>query len=171
MKFNMKQIHLIAASIFVAAQCIFFVGWSGYEQLRLAPGVGESIVVPVAPVDPRDILRGQYMRLGYEFSRPRSSRMAEGNDLWVLMRRDENDGLYHPVEYSSYKGFSKQAFDDDVVMRGSIDRGRGEFGVDKYYVPEGTPTPNMSDLTVRLRIGHDHRPRIEAVYLNGQPWP
>ncbi|MCO6456352.1 MAG: hypothetical protein J5I93_13720 [Pirellulaceae bacterium] len=59
-----------------------------------------------------------------------------------------------------------------MVIRGVGDaRGGLEFGVERYFVPEGTETPSARDLTVQLRVGADHRPRIETVFLNGERWP
>jgi uncharacterized membrane-anchored protein len=60
----------------------------------------------------------------------------------------------------------------EVALLGRADRWRYLFGVEEYFVPEGTETPpRMEDLTVRLRVGTDGGARIETVYNRGQPWP
>ena len=165
--------RLIFASVWIALQVGYLGGWSVYEAWRMLPGRGESILVRTAPVDPRDLLRGQYMRLRYSFSSaPRTVGLKEHATAWVLMRPEETDGIryYEPVGYYASKpGTTKPG---DVVIRGVGNRyNRIDFGIERYFVPEGTETPNTRDLTVRLRIGDDHRPRIEDVYLNGKPWP
>ena len=79
----------------VAVQVVFFAAWAGAEQLRLSSGY--PIHVRTAPVDPRDLLRGQYLALSYEFSRV--ERLADtglapkaGDEVWFVLR---SDGEYH----------------------------------------------------------------------------
>jgi len=141
--------HQLAAG-WVGVQLLFFAGWTVREQVRAASG--PSILVKVVPVDPRDLLRGQYLRLAYEFSRPWDStgaRLQLPGDapVWVVLDSDE------------------------VALRGRARGGRYVFGVEQYFVPEGTPTPAVSDLTVRLRVGPSGTARIEQVYVRGAAWP
>lgn len=163
----------IFAIVWISIQSCYLAGWAVYEARRLLPGVGESILVRTAPYDPRDLLRGQYMRLRYAFSRPPGAvRIDAGTTVWVVLRPDTMDGeaFYEPVAHFLSRPQAVNA--GDVVIRGSGDGpGRLGFGIEKYFVPEGTETPNARDITVRLRIGEDHRPRIETVYLRGKPWP
>lgn len=45
------------------------------------------------------------------------------------------------------------------------------YSIKKYFVPEGTPEPNVSDLTVQLDIYENGKTRISQVFLYGQTWP
>lgn len=165
--------RLTFAFAFVALQTLGFLVWTIYEQARLAPGSGESILVRTAPVDPRDLLRGQYMRLRYPFNQASDALDLQPNQtVWVLLRPQSNgeQAFHAPVDYSTTKPTSLRS--GDVLIRGRAERGRRVvFGIEKYFVPEGTPTPNQRDVTVRLRVGEDHRPRLEAVYVRGVLWP
>jgi uncharacterized membrane-anchored protein len=160
------------AAAWVGIQLVFFVGWATVEEARLGEGVGASILVRVRPVDPRDLLRGQFMRLAYEFSWPDSSFVTSelptaGATVWVVMRPD---GEFHvPSEALTQR--PERVASGEVVLRGRVAPGRFLFGIERYFVPEGTETPDWQDLTVRLRVGRDGRPRIEEVYLEGAPWP
>jgi uncharacterized membrane-anchored protein len=59
-----------------------------------------------------------------------------------------------------------------VLLHGHVDSAwRFRFGIDRYFVPEGTPTPDRRDITVRLRIDKDGGARIEQVYVHDEPWP
>src|SRR3954468_8617534 len=51
----------------VAAQLAILVGMIAVDGLPLV--LGERIKLKVAPVDPRDFFRGDYVVLSYEFSR------------------------------------------------------------------------------------------------------
>jgi uncharacterized membrane-anchored protein len=58
-----------------------------------------------------------------------------------------------------------------VAILGRREHWRILFGVEQYFVPEGTGTPAQADTTVRLRVGKDARVRIEQVLVKGKPWP
>lgn len=162
--------RLKLAAGWVALQLLFFVGWTGVEQYRVTSG--ESILVKVVPLDPRDLLRGQYLRLGYEFSRPwdftaaRVQVPADG-PVWVVLRRA---GEFHvPARLALERPTTLGP--GEVALRGRARYGRYEFGVEQYFVPEGSATPAVSDLTVRLRVTASGTARIEQVYVKGVPWP
>jgi uncharacterized membrane-anchored protein len=158
------------AVAWVGIQVLFFAGWAATEQRRLA--TGSSILVRTAPVDPRDLLRGQYLGLSYEFSRMQpftDSRVTpqEGEEVWVVLAPA---GEYHvPRGYFPYR--PQNLNPGEIPLVGRAERWRFLFGIEEYYVPEGSGTPAQQDTTVRLRVGHDGKPRIEKVLVRGKPWP
>ena len=107
---------------------------------------GDTILVRVVPVDPRDMFRGDYVTLGYEFSRippqgipglSRSeiqSRSSEWQDRPVYVTVvPESDGRHWRA--SSYS-LTQPA--GGKYLRGKIgDFGRLEFGIESYFVQEG----------------------------------
>lgn len=160
------------AILWIALQSCAFVGWAGYEELRLT--TGKSILVRTAPVDPRDLLRGQYMRLSYEFSRGRGGLNAQtGQAVWVVLQpATDGSEFYVPTSYhDAPPRLRPAAARRSAVIRGRVTRRGLDFGIEKLFVQEGTETPPMRDVTVRLRVGTDQRPRIEQVYVKGKPWP
>lgn len=158
------------AVAWVSLQLLFFAGWAATEQRRQVTGM--SILVRTAPVDPRDLLRGQYMALSYEFSRmqpfdDQGRDPAEGEDVWVVLRPD---GEYHvPSRVTVARPVPLPP--GHVAILGRRERWRFLFGVEEYFVPEGTETPPQRETTVRLRVGKDGLPRIESVLVKGRPWP
>jgi len=166
------RLRLGVAALWVGLQLLFFIGWAMHEDGKLGEGVGRSILVRTVPVDPRDLLRGQYLRLAYEFSRANFSDVQatapRGSEVWVVLG---SDGEFH-VPLRTELERPVLANPDEVAVRGRVDEWqRLEFGIEKYFVPEGTETPAANELTVRLRVGDDGVPRIETVYRNGVPWP
>jgi len=150
----------------VALQLVFFAGWAAVEQRRHT--TGDSILVKTAPVDPRDLLSGQYMALSYGFSRsPDIGGAGEGATVWAVLRPE---GEFHAVDRVQEVAPGRVP-SGWVVLQGRRERWRNAFGIEKYYVPEGTETPAQQDVTVRLRVSVDGTPRIEQVYVKGQPWP
>jgi len=160
------------AAVWIGLQLLFFVGWASVEQARLGEGVGVSILVRPTPIDPRDLLRGQFIRLAYDFNRPQAGFVsanapAVGSNVWVVLRRE---GEFHVLARASVSRPPTLA-QGEVALLGQFAPGRILFGIDRYFVPEGTPTPSRRSMTVRLRVGDDGRPRIEEVYVDGVPWP
>lgn len=163
------MMRLKLAAAWIGLQVLFFAGWAGLEEMRLAPGEGRSILVRTVPVDPRDLLRGQYIRLAYEFSTgwPTQAGFPDGAEVWAVLSLQG--------EFHGPRDFSERRPDGlapgEVALRGRVERWRLRFGIEEYFVPEGTETPAARDLTVRLRVGNDGRARIEQVYVKGVPWP
>lgn len=158
------------AAGWVLAQVLFFAGWAAVEQRRHT--VGDTILVRTAPVDPRDLLSGQYMALSYEFSRmpgfnDLGREAKDGEPVWVLLRKE---GEYF-VPSASYSERPMDVMRGQVAIVGRHERGRTLFGIEKYFVQEGTETPAQRDTTVRLRVSADGQVRIEQVLVKGQPWP
>jgi uncharacterized membrane-anchored protein len=158
------------AAAWVALQVCFFIGWAALEESRLRTGA--SILVKTAPVDPRDLLRGQYLALSYEFSRPRHlipeyREAREGETVWVVLRPE---GVFHQPE--SYHAERPKRFEGGrIVVQGRREGWRVVYGIEKYFVPEGSETPAPARTTVRLRVGRDGDARIEQVLVDGKPWP
>ena len=162
--------RLKLAAAWVGLQLLFFVGWTGLEHQRVTSG--ESILVKVVPVDPRDLLRGQYLRLAYTFSRPWDSTAAQvpaPNDapVWVVLKPEEQ--FHVPVRLSLERPVTLGP--GEVALRGRARYGGFIFGVEQYFVPEGTETPPVRDLAVRLRVTASGTAQIEQVYVQGRPWP
>ncbi|MCX7011963.1 MAG: GDYXXLXY domain-containing protein [Candidatus Sumerlaeota bacterium] len=159
------------AAIWVVAQALFLLGWACREDARLHEG--KSILMRTVPVDPRDLLRGQYLALAYEFSRPSANMresMSQGytGPVWVVLRPDGE--FYAPKDY--FFNEPSGVASDAVVMKGTVENSwRIRFGVEQFDVPEGTPTPEQKDISVRLRVGGDGRAAIEQVLVKGQLWP
>ena len=60
--------RLIAAAVLVALAQIGFLGWIIAGRAAILRD-GRQVLLKVEPVDPRDLLRGDYVRLGYDISR------------------------------------------------------------------------------------------------------
>jgi uncharacterized membrane-anchored protein len=89
--------------IIVLAQALLLVSIIGYRQYWVNNGT--RILLKTAPVDPRDIFRGDYVRLGYGISTLDLDQLGAAGDF----RRNEKifvnlkpgvDGTYHPLAIS-----------------------------------------------------------------------
>lgn len=157
------------AALWIALQVLFLAGWAVREHGRLDEGV--SILVRPEPVDPRDLLRGQFLALRYGFTWPWDELGVEpfedGATAWVVLA--DEGGFHVPVDVRHERPDALPP--GAAVLRGRVENRRCVFGVESYFVPEGSPTPAPEDTVVRLRVGADGGARIEEVYVDGRPWP
>ena len=178
---------LIPAALLVAALQIGVLGWSIISRAAILRD-GREILVKVEPVDPRDLLRGDYVRLGYEFSRlPVSlfgdsvARAPESGPatVWVRLRRGD-DGLWSAVRASYLDRPAEAAGDDEVDIRGISDyRGTGDdaevdidYGIERYFVPEGEGRDIEKDMrersfTIRAAVAGNGTVAIKALLDDG----
>lgn len=105
--------------------------------MELVPHVrGETILVRTAPVDPRDLFRGDYVILNYEFSRlPHYAEMGHGTPgqtVYVTMAPEPDGKHWFGVKYSDIKPNS------GIFLKGTLVKGdRIEYGIESYFVQEG----------------------------------
>ncbi len=115
----------------------------GMIVLRSMPLLfGDTVLLRVVPVDPRDLFRGDYVILSYEFSRTHTSKIEGfddiGNGEWKGRRVyvslvPESDGKHWRAEKVSIR-----LPDGGTYIRGQIvGYGRLQFGIEAYYLQEG----------------------------------
>ncbi|MGO1121029.1 GDYXXLXY domain-containing protein [Rhodovibrionaceae bacterium A322] len=162
----------------VLLQMVFFAAWYAHESGALRQPVA-AIMVETASYDPRSLLSGQYIRLAYEFSRthngadpqpwlaPQLNYPGAKGNVWIVLK--EEAGFYRPIASSDDKPDGLGA--GEVVIKGTADGRRLDFGIERFFVPEGTAEPNRDDVTVRLNVYEDGSVRIDEVFVKGAPWP
>ncbi|HEX2224406.1 MAG TPA: GDYXXLXY domain-containing protein [Thermoanaerobaculia bacterium] len=161
----------------VLIQIVFLLGWAGYHEWvrQNAP----TVLLRPRPVDPRDLLRGDYMILDYDV---RHIALPEGEEvpgpgslLYVVL---EKRGEVHEVAWvSSGTGKEPEVSPGQVWVRGRVDdvseprRVVVSYGIEDYYVPEGRGTPQFERLLVEAAVSPDHRLYIRQLLLDGKPYP
>lgn len=152
---------------------------------------GEEIVLKTAPVDPRDLMRGDYVRLRYEDIStvdiavitgqwPEKDRMAP---LWLTLVAGE-DGLADVIEVSTERPSTRA--EGEVVLKSKPERLRAAsksgartgsynltFGIERYYVPEGEgleieKARNQERTTVAVRVSEDGEAQIARLMIDGE---
>ncbi len=154
---------LQALVLFGIALSFYAIGW-----------FGKDVRIRTVPVDPRDLLYGDYVTLGYDISRLSPSlwkdtaRQPErGQPVYVVLKPGA-DGIAEPV--AAYG--SKPALQEgEVVMKGRIDHSWSKevfvkYGVEKYYVPEGTGKSleeKANRLIVHMKVAPWGQAKIEGL--------
>lgn len=162
-------------ALIVAAQAVFLLSWAGYhEWVRQHAPV---ILLKCRPVDPQDLLRGDYMILDYNISDvavPAAPSGVIGNDVWVLLEQRERHHVAVQASRTRLEPKSTQ-----VLVRGKVmhnwrnDRSleRVDYDIGRYYVPEGKGTPRFKTIEVEASVSPTRRLYLKRVLLDGQAYP
>ncbi len=155
----------------VAAQVILVAAFAAREEVYRR--TGEEVLVRTIPVDPEDLLRGQYLTLVYRFQSLEglpSENGAEEDSVYVELRREGR--YWEPVAVRGELRSRSSVSDDSVLVRGkraAFDR--AEFpDLSRYYVRQGTPPPPKPP-DVLLSVRGDGIARIVRLEIDGKRWP
>jgi uncharacterized membrane-anchored protein len=166
---NMKTARWVW--LVVAVQTAFLLGWAGFHEVvrHTAP----TVRLKTRPVDPRDILRGDYMILNYDISRaPKPAWWSEshGEDVFVVLRDEGGyavvDTIFatEPAADETRRWVAAKAWDNSGDVR-------IEYGVERFFVPEGKGTPSFKAMEVEASVSTTHRLYIRRVLVDGKAFP
>ncbi len=138
----------IGLAIFTAFvfQLVILAGLSGKG---LVPRItSDRVRFEVIPVDPRDLLRGEYIILGYEFSRLpedvslldetlRSHKINQNSNqknihVYVTLKFDLQQDLYKGIFFASTPPTKGRYLKGKLISNNRI-----EFGIESFYLQEG----------------------------------
>jgi len=178
------RFYLVAA-ILVAGLQTLILGYIIQSRASILAS-GTEVLLKTAPVDPRDFLRGDYVVLNYDISSVPVSTVTGGipaeageQTLWVRLKR-QPDGFWGIVE-SSFAELP--AASDTVVLRslpfysygpGSGETIRVEYGIERYYVPEGEGKPleearNEGVVSIAASVSSSGAAQIRSLVVDGKP--
>lgn len=186
-KFSKKTSFIIA----VAGQLALLVLLVLYKLATFSSGT--EILLQLRPVDPRDMLRGDYVTVRYDISRIHAygtEHIQNGDTVYVPLYKES--GKF----WSSYGGVTKQLplstngqlYIKGVVTSGAFDPGTVskpesmyqdseltiDYGIDSYYIPEGSGRQselNAGNAYARVAVDADGKAIIKQLYVNDKPWP
>jgi uncharacterized membrane-anchored protein len=165
--------------ILVLALQSAWVLWTVAVQER-ALSSGKVITLETERVDPRDLLRGDFLILNYKisdvptnlFSPPINGDVPPGTTVYVSL---ELRGDFFSLSRASTNQFEQSA--KQVIVQGKRSRNRlsgtntipVDYGLERYFVREGTGNPR-GKLTVQAVVPASGRARIKQVFLDGKPY-
>ena len=163
----MKSWARIAFLAVVAAQLVFLIGFIGIRETALFSGT--EVVLQTVPVDPRSLLQGDYAILDYEIATLPGYMETRGigETVYVELRRGSN--VWTARDYS----ISPSNCDGETCIKGRIDeRGRLDFGIGTYFVPEGTGRiiERAQDVQVVVSVDDAGNAVIKDVLVDGEPF-
>ena len=159
MKLNTKLIIGLVILLGIVGVFISYLSWPLVT--------GKTIVLATRPVDPFDILRGQYININYEISNiPAIKDPKIGDSIYVLLK-EESNGVWRLQEASLTKPTKDQTF-----IRGKVlsinDQMHIEYGIEQYFFERNAQLPT-TNLTVEVKIDGFGQARISKLLHNGKP--
>jgi uncharacterized membrane-anchored protein len=174
---------LIASALVLALVQIGFLGWIIASRASILRN-GTEVLLKVEPVDPRDLLRGDYVFLGYEISRIPVSLIANipagqttSEDGLVTVRLGKDDDGYWRARTAWLGTAPTPPGQGEVDILGHVFSGWSlaadatlsiDYGIERFYLPEGEGLAIEQDMRVRpfgvkVAIAGDGRAQIKAL--------
>lgn len=145
---------------------------------------GTEVRLAVVPIDPRDLLRGDYVVLAYDISQIDPATLegdkdfAYGEPIYVSLRQDGDHWSATAIHHDDPGG--------EIVLRGKIvgtsAAGSGciqpcrtyrvEYGLEKFFVPEGEGLAleemrNARRISVDVAVGSGGRGALKRLLVDG----
>lgn len=137
-----KLTPLKKLAIVAGIQLLILASVIGFKQYTL--WTGETVLLKVQPVDPRDPFRGDYFTVRYEISEIDRSLLDEYIDgSGFVELREGADGYWHPVAVHDNR---EREFGGTVIIKGKPDytwyQGdetiEFDYGIEELFIPEGS---------------------------------
>jgi uncharacterized membrane-anchored protein len=173
----------------VAVIQIALLGAMVVDRAQILRG-GTEVKLQTRPIDPRDLLRGDYVVLGYDISTVASGALfkqpsASRHPVVYVKLAPKADGLYEAV---SVHTAVVPVTSPEVLIRGTVAYGAScepdgqsfckelqiRYNLEKYFVPEGEgkkleDARNQRKLTIVAAVLPSGRAAIKRLLLDGQP--
>ncbi len=141
---------------------------------------GTEVALRIKPVDPRDMLRGDYLAFRYDISDLDSNLFAYapikvGDTVYVGL---VSEGKYWVAHSGIQKVKPAEAM--GVFLIGKVDRTGGPisvvYGIEQYFIPEGKGAhvgrwQSSTESYAQVAISKSGKAVINKIYLNNKPWP
>jgi uncharacterized membrane-anchored protein len=162
------------------------LAWLVIDRIALLSS-GREIVLAIRPVDPRDLFKGDYVRLAFDVSeidkallpddkRQRGERRFGPGatiPLYVVLER-QPDETWLPVAVSETEPTGLPA--NRIFLKGKTQwhsRRRVLYGIERYYVEEGTGLAlenlaRTAKLAAIVAVGRDGTTAIKGLVVDGR---
>lgn len=159
MKHNLRLIVGLIVLLGIVGTFILYLSWPLLT--------GKTIILATRPVDPFDILMGQYIQINYEISNIPVIQDAKENDYIYVALREGEKGVW------KYQEASLIIPEDQTFVRGKItsiynNQMRVEYGVEQYFFERNAQLPT-TNLTVEAKVDSSGQARISKLLHNGKP--
>lgn len=151
---------------------------------------GREVVLATDPVDPRSLLRGDYVILTYRVSQLSSATLplpavADGDTVYVELRGPDHRGMWRAEAVTAERPEGSAPFLRGRVTGSWVDFDAGcgkagcrvlsvDYGIESYFVPENSGR-DLEDLVreggrlaVAVAVDADGRAAIAGLVIDGQ---
>jgi uncharacterized membrane-anchored protein len=157
--------RLIIAALVLALVQIGFLSWIIAGRAAILRN-GKEVLLKVEPVDPRDLLRGDYISVNNSISRipvklianiPEGKSFSDDTSIVVRLKKGA-EGYWQPTT-AWFGQAPAPAGPDEADIAGHVTEGwdlrspdttiAPEYGIDRFYLPEGEGMAIQNDMRVR----------------------
>lgn len=184
-KFWQRIPKAVLFGVAILLQCVLLVLMVADRMQILREG--REVTLQTQPVDPRDLLRGDYVVLRYDISQMPAGALAgkpaaERNPIVFVKLAPNANGLYEAV---SVHAEPVAVTAPEILIRGRVSYSCGsgrtfcdkltiKYGLESYFVPEGEgrvleQARNQQKLRVVAAVLPSGRAAIKRLLLDGQP--
>ncbi len=189
------MIRRVSFFIVVLLQVVFLIGMVAYHQKQLDTGF--PVRLEVLPIDPDDLMRGEYVRLGYKMSNLDLTQIPhdagsydKGSTIYILLNRDTqlDSVLWIPKAVRK----SQPTSSEFPFIKGQIQwsnqwstptsrnfQVNTDYSIGQYYVQEGRAkeiqavignwTQSTSrHVSVEVRLAKDGTPAIAKLFVDNK---
>jgi uncharacterized membrane-anchored protein len=150
---------------------------------------GKGILLKVSPVDPRDVLRGDFVdfqysisNIDYYYNNYSNRKVSVGDTVYVELREGFND-WYFSYAYNEkpknnnrlfIKGVVKKVEDVSESNNFGYQKIYVVYGIEQYFIPEGKGQGfsfNNKDVYANVSVDGDGRAVLKGIYIDQKRWP
>lgn len=185
----MRANRLLIAAIVLSLLQIGFLGSMIFSRAAVLRN-GTEVLLRIQPVDPRDLLRGDYVILSYDISRipvslvanlPAGMTTTEEGPIWVRVAKGADDH-FTAVAASLGQPPAAPPAPGEVDIKGYLSSGwslaadatlNPDYGIERFYLPEGEGLAIQNDMrerpfSVKVAVAKDGTAQIKALLDEGK---
>jgi uncharacterized membrane-anchored protein len=179
---TLPRLGIVLALAVVAAAQTGVLAYMVIDRVLLLKN-GREITLSVVPVDPRDLFRGEYVRLGYTVStvpvKLLDGPQPDRNAPFYVVIEKQADGSWRPIKVQTTLPAAETS-PDRVVLKARTRWGwpRSEanvlvrYGIESYFVPEGQgrrleDLAREKKLAVRVAVDGRGNAAIKGLLIDG----
>lgn len=177
--------HIFLKLTAIALIQTFVLGWIVWDRVSLLRN-GQEVRLAVVPVDPRDLLRGDYVILSFNISQVDTLQIyvkrgfTRGNKVYVGLEKSDN-GQWNAISVDHQRPEIKS---DTVFIKGEItfvskskngsQRLNIKYGMEKFFIPEGDglrleALRNEKVLSIVAAVSDTGEAGIKSLLVRGEP--
>jgi len=136
---------------------------------------GTDILLRIEPVDPRDMLRGDYATFQYSnvsnvFSD--NQQIKNGDTVYVTLEQSGNYWIAKDVQKT-------KPFGGEIALKGKVASSNGSgihivYGIEQYFIPEGKGQGFSffnKEAAAKVVVDENGNGVLKQIYVDDKPWP
>lgn len=151
----------IGLSILLGIAGLFII-YSSYPLLT-----GKTMILETRPIDPFDLMRGQYLSISYDISSVPSIVDVKKDDSVYILLKVDSKGISRYDGASLEKPTGKD-FIKGIIKEDTKDQMRIEYGIEQYFFERNAQLPT-TNITVQIKVDKSGQARISRLLHNGEP--